>query len=148
MRNAIVFELRSLEAIVERIETEPIPTDESLDELRKLAFLAATEPSQVPSQSKRNIFQRSQDVRCYVLARAKGKCEGCGTPAPFVRPDGTPYLEPHHLLRLSDGGPDHPAHVIALCPNCHRRVHAAADASMYNAKLTESMMTIEPLAWR
>jgi 5-methylcytosine-specific restriction protein A len=144
MRNAIVFQLRSLEAIVEKIETEPIPTDASLDELRELALLAAAEPSQVPSQGKRNIYQRSQDVRCYVLARAKGKCEGCSTPAPFVRPDGTPYLEPHHLLRLSDGGPDHPAHVIALCPNCHRRVHAGADASMFNAKLTESMITIEP----
>jgi 5-methylcytosine-specific restriction protein A len=76
-----------------------------------------------------------------MLRLALGKCEGCSTPAPFVRPDGTPYLEPHHLLRLSDGGPDHPAHVL---PNCHRRVHAGADASMFNAKLTESMITIEP----
>jgi HNH endonuclease len=37
------------------------------------------------------------------------------------------YLEPHHLRRVSNGGPDHPAHVISLCPNCHRRVHAGAD---------------------
>src|SRR5215208_5581705 len=74
--------------------------------------------------------------------------EGCSTPAPFVRSDGTPYLEPHHLRRLSDGGPDHPAHVIALCPTCHRRVHAGADGDTYNAKLDAAMPTIEVLAQR
>jgi 5-methylcytosine-specific restriction enzyme A len=79
-----------------------------------------------------------------VLALAKGKCGACGATAPFLRPDGTPYLEPHHLRRVSDGGPDHPAHVIALCPNCHRRVHAGADGGTYNAKLNENMATIEP----
>ena len=69
---------------------------------------------------------------------------GCGVSAPFMRSDGTPYLEPHHLRRVSDGGPDHPAHVIVLCPNCHRRVHAGADGETYNAKLNASMTMIEP----
>jgi hypothetical protein len=39
-----------------------------------------------------------------------------------------------HARPLSDGGPDHPAHVIALCPNCYRRVHAGADGEAYNAR--------------
>jgi 5-methylcytosine-specific restriction protein A len=68
----------------------------------------------------------------------------CNAPAPFQRLDGTPYLEPHHLRRLSDGGPDHPAHVIALCPNCHRRVHAGVDGKTYNAQLNSTMTVIEP----
>ena len=143
-RDAIVFELRALEAVVEKVEAEPPPPGVTLEELRRLAFAAATAPSQAPSQGKRNVYQRSQDVRNYVLARANGKCEGCGTAAPFLRSDGTPYLEPHHLRRVSDGGPDHPAHVIALCPNCHRRVHVGADGGTYNATLNESMATIEP----
>jgi 5-methylcytosine-specific restriction protein A len=143
-RDAIVFELRALEAVVEKLEAEPVPSGLTLEELRKLAFNSATGSSQAPSQGKRNVYQRSRDVRDYALARANGKCEGCSTPAPFCRPDGTPYLEPHHLRRLSDGGPDHPAHVIALCPNCHRRVHAGADGEAYNAKLNADMATIEP----
>ena len=143
-REAIVFELRALEAIVEKVEAEPAPSGATLEELRQLALTAANEASQAPSQGKRNVYQRSRDVRNYVLARAQGKCEGCGTAAPFFRQDGTPYLEPHHLRRVSDGGPDHPAHVIALCPNCHRRVHAGADGGTYNAKLNENMATIEP----
>jgi 5-methylcytosine-specific restriction enzyme A len=143
-RDAIVFELRTLEAVAEKVEAEPNPSGMTLDELRHLAYSAAFESIQAPSQGRRNVYQRSQDVRGYVMARARGKCEGCNSPAPFLRTDGTPYLEPHHLRRLSDGGPDHPAHVIALCPNCHRRVHAAADGNAYNARLHASMATIEP----
>jgi 5-methylcytosine-specific restriction enzyme A len=144
-REAIVFDLRSLEAVAEKVEAEPAaPSGLSLEDLRRLAFNAANEPSQAPSEGIRSVYQRSRDVRVYVLARAKGNCEGCSAPAPFLRSDGTPYLEPHHLRRLSDGGPDHPAHVIALCPNCHRRVHAGADGEAYNARLDASMATIEP----
>jgi 5-methylcytosine-specific restriction protein A len=143
-RDAIVFELRALEAVAESVEAESAAPDASLQELRQRALASAGASPQSPTQGKRNVYQRSRDVRVYVLARAEGKCEGCAVPAPFSRPDGTPYLEPHHLRRLSDGGPDHPAHVIALCPNCHRRVHAGADGATHNAILNESMLKIEP----
>jgi 5-methylcytosine-specific restriction enzyme A len=143
-REAIVFELRSLEAVAEKVEAEPaVPSALTLEDLRRLALDATTEPSQASSRGVRNVYERSRDVRVYVLARSNGKCEGCNAPAPFLRSDGTPYLEPHHLRRLSDGGPDHPAHVIALCPNCHRRVHAGADGKAYNAELDAFMATIE-----
>ena len=127
---------------MEKIEEEPASSTASLHDLRQFAY-AAAETFQAPSQAKRNIYQRSNDVRIYVLTRACGKCEGCGVAAPFFRSDGSPYLEPHHLRRLSDGGPDHPAHVIALCPNCHRRVHCGADGKSYNDKLIALMTTIE-----
>jgi len=143
-RNAIVFELRPLEAIAEIVEGERPSSGITLQDLRQRALVAVGNPSQPSTQSARNVYQRSRDVRDYVLARANGKCEGCAAPAPFLRSDGTPYLEPHHLRRLSDGGPDHPAHVIALCPNCHRRVHAGADGPTYNATLIAAMFTIEP----
>ncbi len=69
-------------------------------------------------------FQRNPDVVVAVLKRANGVCESCGNPAPFVRRvDGTPYLEVHHIITLSSGGPDTEANAQALCPNCHRRVH-------------------------
>jgi 5-methylcytosine-specific restriction protein A len=135
-RNAIVFELRLLSAVIEAIEesssTEP---HETLEELRKLAKAAAGIVPPTKASGIRNIYQRSRDVRNYVLARAAGHCEGCETPAPFVRKDGTPYLEPHHIRRVSDGGPDDPSFVIALCPNCHRRVHAGVDGEGYNSNL-------------
>ena len=147
LRSAIVFELRALNAVVERVEavTQPAPNAD-IESLRTLAFAAATEGIGASLlQSKRNVYQRSNDVRLYVFARSKGICEGCGASAPFARMDGTPYLEAHHIRRVSDGGPDHPAHVIALCPNCHRRVHAGVDGAAFNSELASRMLTIEPL---
>ena len=144
-RDAIVFELRPLSAIVETSEetseTEPPKT---LEELRALARGAAAIVPATKTASARNIYQRSRDVRNYVLARAAGNCEGCKIPAPFIRKDGSPYLEPHHIRRVSDGGPDNPSFVIALCPNCHRRVHVGADGVDYNLTLLASMTVIEP----
>ena len=81
-------------------------------------------------------YERSEDLRVYVRRRADGRCEGCGSPAPFMTARGHPYLEPHHTRRLSDGGPDDYHHVIALCPTCHRRVHHAGDGESYNVELT------------
>lgn len=70
------------------------------------------------------VFDRNEYVVAAVLRRAKGVCEGCGQPAPFTRhPAGTPYLEVHHRVRLADRGADSVPNAIALCPNCHRRMH-------------------------
>ena len=142
-RNAIVFEMRTMEAVLEASATPTISPPTNLAELRKLAWFAASTAAVPISQGRRNIYQRSRDVRDYVLARACGVCEGCGASAPFLRSDGTPYLEPHHLRRVSDGGPDHPRHVIGLCPNCHRRVHAGMDGDSYDVVLRSKMATIE-----
>lgn len=146
-RTALVFELRSLEAVAEAVEAEAAPTlaqPPDMVELLKRALTAASNEPASPSEGKRNVYQRSRDVRVYVLARASGKCEGCMQPAPFLRKDGSPYLEPHHIRRVSDGGPDHPASVISLCPTCHRRVHAGTDGTDYNNQLLKKMKTIQP----
>jgi 5-methylcytosine-specific restriction protein A len=144
-RQAIVFELTPLEDIVGELERDVSLGTTLIDELRRRAFAAAKEmPGR--SEGRRNVYERSRDVRDYVVARAKGQCEGCDQPAPFLRPNGTPYLEPHHLRRLSDGGPDDPKHVIAVCPTCHRRVHCGADGDQYNRDLSHKMLVIEPVA--
>lgn len=37
--------------------------------------------------------------------------------------NGKPYLESHHVITLADGGPDVIYNTIAICPNCHRKIH-------------------------
>lgn len=70
------------------------------------------------------IFIRNQIVVAERLAMADGRCEKCGSLAPFIRKsDGTPYLEVHHIKPLAEGGVDDIDNTIALCPNCHREVH-------------------------
>ncbi len=70
------------------------------------------------------VFQRNPYVIVRTLQRAKGFCESCGSAAPFVRKsDGTPYLEVHHKIPLAQGGDDTYENTVALCPNCHRKMH-------------------------
>jgi hypothetical protein len=72
-------------------------------------------------------FIRCPMVAAWILQRCRGVCGYCGDAAPFVRPNRQPYLEVHHVLPLSEGGPDTVDNAIALCPNCHRRVHHGSD---------------------
>lgn len=68
-------------------------------------------------------YSRDQEVAEYAIRRAKGKCDLCQMKAPFIKSDGTPYLESHHVDWLARGGEDVIENVSALCPNCHRKIH-------------------------
>lgn len=73
------------------------------------------------------INQRSGKVRDIVKERAKGICQLCRKPAPFFGKDGEPFLECHHIVWLSRGGADEINNAVALCPNCHRKMHNLDD---------------------
>lgn len=47
--------------------------------------------------------------------------------APFSDKNGQPYLESHHIEWLSNGGEDTIENTVALCPNCHRKIHLLDD---------------------
>jgi hypothetical protein len=81
--------------------------------------------------------------KAYVLKRANGHCEACKKAAPFLRKDGTPYLEPHHIKRVADGGPDHPRFVGAVCPTCHRIIHHGEGGVKLNAELEQYVLDLE-----
>lgn len=68
-------------------------------------------------------FERDPYVAEYTKRRANGVCQLCGQPAPFKTKNGEPYLEVHHIIWLSEGGVDTIDNTVALCPNCHRKVH-------------------------
>ncbi|MBU5635115.1 HNH endonuclease [Geomonas sp. Red69] len=59
----------------------------------------------------------------YAKQRSAGHCELCGMKAPFNHPDGSPYLEAHFIVPFTDGGTDTLENCVALCPNCHRKLH-------------------------
>ncbi|MCL2846086.1 MAG: HNH endonuclease [Firmicutes bacterium] len=68
-------------------------------------------------------FYRSPAVKQKTLLRSKGFCELCKNAAPFVTFGGDQYLEVHHIVSLAHGGLDDCTNTVALCPNCHRKVH-------------------------
>ena len=76
-------------------------------------------------------YVRNPIIAQYAKDRARGICELCGEPAPF-EVGGIPYLESHHLQFVSEGGKDSIDNIAALCPNCHRRMHALRDPKDLN----------------
>jgi 5-methylcytosine-specific restriction protein A len=136
LRKAIVFGLVPIEAqSAPEVSNESDLDKKSLAELRELALAAATTPQAPSKESQRTYYARSIKVKAYVLKRANGVCEACKKAAPFLRKDGSPYLEPHHIKRVADGGPDHPAFVGAVCPTCHRLIHHGAQGAELNSQL-------------
>lgn len=90
------------------------------------------------------VFLRDPRVKAYVLHRAKGKCEACGNPAPFKNALGLDFLEVHHMKPLAEGGSDRVQNAVALCPNCHRAMHHAADAKERANRLYSRMGSLIP----
>ena len=68
-------------------------------------------------------YERNAYVSEYAKRRALGRCQLCGSMAPFLDKEGKPYLETHHVVWLSAGGSDTVDNTVALCPNCHRKMH-------------------------
>ena len=66
--------------------------------------------------------------------------------SPFRGADDQPFLEAHHTERLSDSGPGDRSPVIALCPNCHTRVHYGQDGGSYNEQLKAKLPDLEAAA--
>lgn len=116
-----------------------IPVDESLledheekkrQQARKMST-AELKRKAIDSQSKKvsvrsvksTSYIRNPYVSEYAKRIADGKCQLCGDDAPFIDSEGKPYLETHHIEWLSKGGADTIENTVALCPNCHRKMH-------------------------
>ncbi len=90
-------------------------------------------------------FVRSPEVRRAVLGRAAGVCECCAALG-FKMDKGEIFLETHHVVLLSENGPDMEWNVIALCPNDHRRAHFAEGRAALRNQFIAHLLTIYPAA--
>lgn len=88
--------------------------------MKKLAYTKEARTINI----ERKEYIRSEFVKEFALRVAEGYCQLCRNYAPFINKKGQPFLEVHHIDFLSKGGLDAIDNVIALCPNCHRKMHA------------------------
>ncbi len=137
-----------LESFLERLSGEKSEHDETFairktealsdEEIKKhadsldmysLKVIAANQSTVKPKEATVSIkqIQRNVYIAEYARRRAGGICQLCGNKAPFNRADGEPYLESHHIVWLSEGGADSIDNTVALCPNCHRKMHVVKD---------------------
>ena len=77
-------------------------------------------------------YVRDPYVAEFAKHRANGVCQLCEEKAPFENNDGEPYLEAHHIEWLSNGGEDSIDNTVALCPNCHKKMHIVNDKDDIN----------------
>jgi hypothetical protein len=84
-------------------------------------------------------FVRDPRVRAFVLNLADGRCEACEMLAPFEDAYGDLFLEVHHLNFLANGGSDTVENAVAVCPNCHRRLHYSIDREAYRTSIQRKL---------
>lgn len=128
----ITFERRSNDII------EPLDEKHSYDEREKhaktmdinsLKYAAKKHSKKKPIQKSVTVTHIYRDpyIAEYAKQKAKGICQLCNKEAPFIDNHGKPFLESHHIIWLKDGGEDTIENTVALCPNCHRKMHYAPD---------------------
>lgn len=132
LRSVWVFPLASKDGRPPAVPAEALAELQKV-EVRQARKLSDAELSERANQSGRakvgvryatvKQYQRSAYVAEEAKRRARGKCELCKQPAPFNDKAHEPYLETHHIIWLARGGADKPENTVALCPNCHRRMH-------------------------
>lgn len=67
--------------------------------------------------------QRSIATKERVVSQRGPHCQLCGFV--FRKANGADYAECHHLVPLSEGGPDTEDNLLVLCPNHHKMIHFA-----------------------
>lgn len=112
-------DLKKAEEISEK-EARRLSDKEIIETIRTKNLNIASE-----SYAVTKVVHRDALVKELTKRRAKGYCDLCGEPAPFVTKKGEPFLEVHHIITLSNKGPDKITNTVALCPNCHRKIHYA-----------------------
>ncbi len=116
--------------------------------LRMPAMISCRRPHDPPAGSRKNnrslvagrgpVYRRDPKLREKVLAIANGHCECCGEEG-FITASGGRYLETHHVVGVSERGPDATDNIIAVCPTCHRKAHFAADRIEVERRMSEAI---------
>ncbi len=123
--NASAPDIKALEQefreAVRKEESKP------LEQLKKEAKKKSSQPSAYNVSTK--VYFRDPTIAAYIKKRADGYCQLCGQKAPFNDKNGEPYLESHHIDWLSKGGMDSVDNCVALCPDCHRKMHILNDTN-------------------
>lgn len=106
---------------IERTRSRELAPRSDAELLRRATLSAKSAPTARTVTTTQ--YERNAAIAEWVKRMAKGRCDLCRAQAPFEA-DGAPYLECHHVVHLAKGGADTIQNTVALCPNCHRKMHA------------------------
>lgn len=82
-----------------------------------------------PGESVREVIAKVRNRNAKAVKGLKelyqGKCQITGEEYAFLKKDGTPYCEAHHLTPLGEEGADSPFNIIIVNPLIHKMLHYA-----------------------
>lgn len=128
LRDVCIYPLKPLnldKGEIQEIESKKHDKIKNLSSNQLLNKIKKISSTPAKYQVSVTYYTRNKSIKEWTERRAEGVCELCESPAPFTRKDGSPYLEIHHIKQLSEGGDDSIENTVAVCPNCHRKLHHA-----------------------
>jgi 5-methylcytosine-specific restriction endonuclease McrA len=90
------------------------------------------------TEGKTRRYKRDPHVIAWVELTAEGQCELCGKMG-YEDIHGDLYLEVHHVVWLSQSGPDTPSNAVALCETCHGMLHRAKNREALKEQLYQKI---------
>lgn len=130
IRKVYIFPLKLLNDLVPVEYKEYSPLIEKIEKpIKKLNILELEKRSKFVSEKPgtrkivSTIYERNPYLVELVKRKSKGICDLCKEKAPFKDKKGEHFLEVHHIVWLSQNGEDKLENMVALCPNCHRKMH-------------------------
>lgn len=97
---------------------------EALLDIPSLPEPEGVEEPNIKIQNNVSSIERDPKVKVWVIQQANGKCEYCQETG-FIKDNGKHYMEVHHLRPLAEQGSDTTRNTVAVCPNCHKKLHFA-----------------------
>lgn len=127
---------------------EPTADTVLLEERAKLlvaaGFDAVPEGNMHPARVAVNqtAFVRDPKVHAAVVVLSGGHCDACGDIG-YELDDGSLFLEVHHVLPLSEGGPDVVSNAVAVCETCHGKLHKWKEREGLHKKLFKTVSRLK-----
>jgi 5-methylcytosine-specific restriction endonuclease McrA len=136
--NIFIYNLSGLD---DNVSEENLYSQIDVELLRERATNINTTPSQVEQTVR--VYPRNNILRTYVKERSNYSCEmpDCDYIG-FNKNDSKKYIEIHHVDPLSEGGEDSISNTVALCPNCHRKIHYAENKEELKQTLQSYLTTL------
>ena len=74
------------------------------------------------------------------LKKLYRRCQITGDDFVFLKVNGEPYLEVHHLVPLGEGGSDEPSNLVVISAHIHRMLHYSNVEGIDLAKIVENKL--------
>jgi predicted HNH restriction endonuclease len=83
---------------------------------------ADADEDKMPKQIKVTTLQyhRNKKISAELKELYDYTCQICGEI--ILKPDGSRFIETHHIEPLGEGGIDKPSNMLVVCPNCHKKL--------------------------